>query len=90
MYPYPYSLWILPMCTLGFTRQYRAKMEPRHDLLSRKIGLSMINGMYYASPFGVFKLIHAIDRIEIFVRDKSRDTHKDCYEELFGINNNTF
>lgn len=78
------------MCTLGFTRQYRAKMEPRHDLLSRKIGLSMINGMYYASPFGVFKLIHAIDRIEIFLRDKSRDTHRDCYEELFGINNNTF
>jgi hypothetical protein len=90
MYPYPYSLWILPMFTLGFTRHYRATLEPRHDLVSRKIGFSMLNGFYYASPFGALKLMHAIDRIEIFVRDKPRDTHHDCYKELFGINHSTF
>lgn len=57
------------MFTLGFTRHYRATLDPKHDLVSRKIGLSMLNGFYYASPFGVLKLMHAIDRIEIFVRE---------------------
>ena len=90
MYPYPYSLWVLPMFTLGFTRQYRATFPPKHDLWSRKIVFSMLNGAYYTSPLGVFKLMHAIDRIEIFVRDKARDTHLDCFEGLFGINNSTF
>jgi hypothetical protein len=90
MYPYPYQLWIIPMFTLGFTRQYRATLEPKHDLFSRKIILSMLNGIYYVGPFGVFKLGHAVDRIEICLRNKPRDTHMDCYEELCGINKSTF
>ncbi len=90
MYPYPYSLWVAPMFTLGFTRQYRSTLPPKHDLYSRKMGWSILNGAYYASPFGIFKLIHAIDRIEIFVRDIPRDTYLNCYEELVGINESTF
>ena len=90
MYPYPYSLWVVPMFTLGFTRQYRSTVPPTHDLLTRKMIFSFLNGAYYASPFGVFKLMHAMDRIEIFLKDTPRHIHMDCYEELFGVNESTF
>ena len=78
------------MFTLGFIRQYRAILPPKHDLASRRLVFSALNGLYYASPMGVVKLIHAVDRIEIFIKNTPRERHDDCYEELIGKNNDTF
>jgi hypothetical protein len=90
MYPYPYSLWIAPMMTLGVVRQFRADLPPSQNFVTRRILFSGLNGCYYATPMGIFKLVHALDRIELFIRDSPREHHSDCYEEMVGSNPNTF
>jgi len=86
-----YLYWAVPMGSYGFYRGMKSSYKHPFDLTSHKILCSFMNGFIYASPFGIFKLIHLIDRIEIFMNKKNRfELYQSCYEESNGINHNIF
>jgi hypothetical protein len=83
--------WMVPMYSYGFYRGIQSEYKPPMDLMTHKIMYSTINGVYYTSPWGILKLCHLMNRIEISMFKKN--SHKDypsSYEELFSINKNVF
>jgi hypothetical protein len=86
-----YLLWGVPMFSYGTYRGWKSEYEHPFDLTSYKIMNSIANGVWYASPWGVFKLIHLMDRIEIFLYKRNTyERYKSCYEEFLGTNHNVF
>ena len=87
---YPFvTLWVTPMFTYGFTRQWNVNHEDPFKLLSFRLLLSMGNGFMYSSPLGLFSLLNLTNRTEIYITNKNKDIYKDQYKELIGYNFNT-
>ncbi len=78
--------WIGPMFVYGAYRGYRVERKPPNDLMSHRYMRSILNGCMYASPLGLFKLIHLTDRIEILLCKKNSPMYCECYEEIIGTN----
>lgn len=79
--------WCAPMFTYGAIRGYRAEQQTAL-LFSDKLCNSLINGFCYVYPFGIVKLIHVMDRIEVRVTNRNPDDFPYIYQEARGINKN--
>jgi len=90
MNPLLLRYWCAPMFTYGAIRGYRAELPSNQNLLSDKICNSFANGCVYASPFGMFKLIHIVDRIEIISRHLDPTKYPTIYVEGRGMNQHVF
>lgn len=86
-----YIYWVVPMFSYGFYRGWRTEYKAPIDLTTQKILCSTLNGIIYASPMGVFKLCHLINRVEILLYKKNAFAlYPFCYEEIMGDNRNVF
>ena len=58
--------------------------------LGTKIMVSSLNGLIYSTPYGVFKIMNLVDRIDIYQKNKQVECqNQPCYDECFGLCKNT-
>jgi len=88
MNPLMLRYWCTPMFTYGAIRGYRAELPSHQNLLSDNICNSVANGCVYASPFGLIKLFHTVDRFEIKARQLDPTNYPVVYVEGRGMNRN--
>jgi len=83
--------YIIPMFTYGTYRGLRSEYSIQHSSyvympLGTKIMVSSLNGLIYASPYGVFKILDLIDRIDIYQKNKELECeNQPCYDECIGL-----
>ena len=87
-------LWIVPMFSFGFAREWNNHTH-KLNKQSQKSD-SIFNGLYYISPFGLFKLYHFSKRLEFDYKKKNNimieynKYNHYCYYEYNGYNKNLF
>ena len=81
--------WCAPMFVTGFLRNWRGEHKAPYDLFAHKFVSSSCNGIWYASPYGVFPLLRLANRIEIHMTNRDRLNYKSEYDEFTSYNLNT-
>jgi len=75
----------------GFARSINGECDPPYDVLGHRILFATLNGSLYAvPPYTFFYTIKLINRIDIRINNKNPKEYRDCYEDLFCFNKNTF
>jgi hypothetical protein len=87
---YPYAKWCMVMFPYGTYRQWTSVNREPYDLTGHRILSSSVNGIYYASPWGVIKLFDLFNRLDVKYRNLDKEKYKKSYEELIGYNYSTF
>lgn len=77
--------YMIVMFSYGFLRCIRADYAEEYNIMGKKLGFSIMNGIVYASPFGVPKLFNMFDRIDIYLNEKDSLKYDDVYVECKGI-----
>jgi hypothetical protein len=83
-----FYIWAGIMFPYGLYRGLKSTYETPNDLIHDKIVHSMFNGMMYASPVGIIKLIHFAGRIELFLTMRNPHLYPHLYQELSFKNKN--
>jgi hypothetical protein len=81
--------WCAPMFVFGFLRSWRGEHHAPVDLVTHKLFTSTCNGLWYATPYGIFPLGRLINRIQIHMTNKNPADYKPSYDEIFVKNYNT-
>jgi len=74
------------MAPYGFYRQWRSDMKPPHDLYGHRFIGSIINAVWYASPYGVFKVFNLMNRINIYYEHLDPARYPQAYNEFLSKN----
>jgi hypothetical protein len=82
------ALWCTPMFITGFLRNWRGEHQAPHDLFTYKFITSTCNGIWYASPYGVFPLVRFANRIQIHMTNRDPLQYKSNYDEGTTYNYN--
>ena len=82
--------WVVPMFAYGTYRGWTSEFKAPFDLISHRVFLSLVNGVCYSSPMGIFKLIHTFNRLEIYYKKKSPKLYPRSYEEIYMKNHRVF
>lgn len=86
-----FSYYIVPSFVYGFMRGMNSDLKPPQNVVGWRLLLGLCNGMVYATPpYGAYFQFKLINRIDIHITGKNKEEYKDCYEDLFSKNNNTF
>jgi len=83
------ALWCTPMFITGFLRNWRGEHQAPRDLFAHKFVSSTCNGIWYASPYGVFPLLRFANRIQIQMTNRDPLQYKSDYDEFSAYNYNT-
>ncbi len=79
------SYYMAGMFSYGFLRSMRADYNEPYNVIGKKIGFSIMNGIIYATPFGIPKLFNIFDRADIYLNKKDSTKYDDVYVECKGI-----
>lgn len=79
------TYYMLGTFSYGFLRCMRAEYIEPYNILGKKLCFSVLNGMIYASPFGIPKLFNLFDRADIYLNKKDSTKYHDVYVEYGGI-----
>ena len=82
--------WVAPMFTYGFFRTARSEYPVGFDLLTHRLVWSTVQGVLYASPVGVFKLLSTVDRVQIKWSDRPRELYPNSYTDGVTKNERVF
>jgi hypothetical protein len=86
-----FSYYIVPSFTYGFLRGVNSDLKPPQNVIGTRILFGLCNGMMYATPpYCAYYQFKLINRIDIHIMGKDKEKYKDCYEDMFSNNMNTF
>lgn len=82
---YLFPSYMALMFSYGFLRTMRAEYIEKYNVFGKKVGISLMTGIVYASPFGVPKLMDLFDRVDIYINKKDSTKYEYAYEECQGV-----
>lgn len=83
------SYYMIGMFSYGFLRSFRSEyFIERHNLIGTKFCYSCMNGMFYATPFGIPYLFNTLNRLDIYIFNKDPSKYPEAYIECCGASKN--
>ena len=73
------------MFSYGFLRTMRSQYIDQYDVFGEKLKLSLMNGIVYATPFGIPRFFNLISRIDVYVNNKDPSKYDDIYVEIPSV-----
>lgn len=77
------------MFPYGVYRGWNCKEDHMNRLITQRIGWSLLNGVAYTTPMGIYYLFKQVNRFDIEYHKLDKKQYSYCYEECFGINDDT-
>jgi hypothetical protein len=81
-----YLRYACVMAPYGAYRFWRSDLKPPYDLYGHRFAGSILNGIWYASPYGVCKLFNLMNRVNIYYEGRDPSNYPRAYEEFLGTN----
>lgn len=82
-----YLRYAYVMAPYGAYRFWRSDLQPPSDLYGHRFAGSILNGIWYASPYGVFKLFNLMNRVNIYYEGRDPSNYPNAYQECFIASN---